>query len=163
MSEITLKRTRLGMKDYGVATGEAGMLEWAWVSERMAKARNYWVSSTRSNGKPHAAPVWGVWLDEKLYFGTGKNSVKGRNISSNPSVVVHTESGDEVVIFEGVLEPVEDVAVLRKMAAVYGAKYPHTPDPENEPDSAYYVLRPQVVMAWLENDFPNTATKWIQA
>lgn len=157
---MQLKRSRPNMASYGINADEKGLLEWDWVSTRMKAARNYWISTTRPDGKPHAAPVWGVWMDEALYFGTSPTSRKGRNIAHQPYVVVHLESGDEVVICEGTLTRETNSAILHKMADIYGKKYPHQPDPENEPDGAYYVLRPEKVMAWIESDYPNTATNW---
>lgn len=74
------------------------------------RARNYWVVTTRSDGKPHSVPVWSIWLDETFYFGTDRRSRKGRNLATNPGLVVHLESGDDVVILEGVAE---EVVILR--------------------------------------------------
>ncbi len=30
---------------------------------------NYWICTTRPDGRPHSIPVWGFWLDGGLYFG----------------------------------------------------------------------------------------------
>lgn len=147
--------------DYGIKTSDEGLLDWSWVSEQMEKSHNYWVCSARPDGRPHAMPVWGVWMDETLYFSTGRNSRKGRNLAENPEVVIHLESGNEAVIFEGRVEEVKDVALLRRMAEVYGAKYPgFTPSPEEEPQNVYYALRPRVAFGWLERDYTNSATRW---
>jgi hypothetical protein len=105
---------------YGIHPDGEGILPWSFVDKRMSSARNYWVSTTRSDGRPHAAPVWGVWLDGAFYFGTGSASRKARNLAKSPNVVVHLESGDEVVIFEGGAEEVADPALLD---AAFRAKY----------------------------------------
>ena len=47
------------------------LLPWSYVSERMEQSRSYWIATTRADGRPHVMPVWGVWLDEVFYFGTG--------------------------------------------------------------------------------------------
>jgi hypothetical protein len=146
---------------YGIAQEAAGMLTWQWVSERMAAARNYWIGTTRPDGRPHVAPVWGVWLDEVFYFGSGAKSVKARNLRANPAVAVHLESGDECLIFEGVLEPViaPDRAWFERFADAYEAKYggfrPEYPEGEGT-----YRLRPRVAFAWTEKEYPTTATRW---
>src|SRR5437868_6624995 len=117
MSQSTdAKRTRPEMKDYGISTDPQGMLVWDWVDVQMEKSRNYWIASSGTDGKPHAAPVWGVWMDGALYFSTSPTSRKARNLSANPDVVVHLESGDDVVILEGRIEHEHDLAVLRRMA-----------------------------------------------
>ena len=153
-------RTRPQMRNYGIAQDDDGMLAWDWVDARMRDARNYWIAPTRPDGRPHAAPVWGVWLDGALYFGSGRGSRRARNITQNPAASVHLESGDEVVILEGTLREITDAALLAKVATDYGAKYNHTPDPANEPETVFYTLDPQTALAWLETDFPKTATRW---
>src|SRR5215210_1638314 len=102
------KADRPYIPDYGIPTSSEGTLPYDHVSDRLASARNYWVSTARPDGRPHAVPTWGVWLDGAIYFGGGTGTRKARNLKSNPNVVVHTESGDEVVIVEGQAEPVTD-------------------------------------------------------
>ena len=107
------QRMRPKMQDYGIAEGDQGLMTWDWVRDQMATSRNYWIGSTRPDGKPHAAPVWGVWVDDTLYFSTGRTSRKARNLAANPAVVVHLESGDETVILEGAVEPLTDQHAVR--------------------------------------------------
>lgn len=157
--------SRPNMPGYGVHSSGEGMLAWDHVDERMAEARNYWVATTRPDGRPHCAPVWGAWADEVFYFGTGPNSRKTRNLSENPNVVIHLESGDDVVILEGIAEEVGalDQLLFTRIADAYAAKYvlPETGE-EFRPSGAdgMYAVRPRVVFAWLERDFPRTATRW---
>lgn len=146
-------------KEYGIKSEPGKLLTWEWATEQIARSRNYWVSSTRADGRPHAMPVWGVWIDDALYFSTDPNSSKGRNIARSPEVVVHLESGDDVVILEGGAETVSDMAVLTRFADAYEKKYEFRPDP-GDPGGMTYVLRPRVAHTWVEKDFPNTATRW---
>ncbi len=145
---------------YGILAPEAGsgLLPWSWVSERMAAARNYWVATVRSEGRPHAAPVWGIWLDETFYFSTDPQSRKGRNFAANPHITVHLESGDEAVILDGVVEPATDPVLLARFADAYDAKYHFRPDVNA--GSPVYVLRPRTVLGFLEQDFVGSATRW---
>ena len=85
---------------YGLAPLGGGneQISWEAVEEKLRKARNYWVSSTRPDGRPHAMPVWGLWLAGAFFFSTDPQSRKGRNLAVNPNVVVHLESGDDVTI-----------------------------------------------------------------
>lgn len=146
---------------YGIRKDGQGQLDWSWVDERMQTSRNYWISSTRPDGRPHAMPVWGVWLDGSLYFGTNRKSVKGRNLANDPRVAVHLESGDEAVMIESVATEVHDNQMLTRIAQAFSQKYPGMPaEPDTSPEVVYYAVRPKVVLAWLENDFPNTATRW---
>jgi hypothetical protein len=142
---------------YGISPDAEGMLPWAWADERLAAARSYWVGSTRGDGSPHAAPVWGVWLRDGVYFGTSRSSRKGRNLARDPRCVVHLESGDEVVILEG---RVEGIPVDERLADAYEAKYDYRPQPPGGDGEAWYRLRPHVAYAWSERDFPRTATRF---
>lgn len=151
------KRRRPTMKDYGIAENATGLMSWEWVDEQMAKARNYWIGSTRADGRPHAAPVWGVWYEGALYFGSGLESQKARNFANQPEIVVHLESGDDTVILEGRVAQEHDAARIAPVDKLYAAKYPPF-DPT--PSSMFFVLRPHTALAWLERDFPNTATRW---
>jgi PPOX class probable F420-dependent enzyme len=141
---------------YGISESTEGMLSWNWAVERLEVARNYWIGTARSDGSPHAAPVWGLWIGDAVLFSTSPDSRKGRNLARDPRVVVHLESGDEVVILEG---EVERVALDEGGANAYEAKYDVRPDP-GSPDGLWYAVHPRVAFAWLESDYPRTATRF---
>jgi hypothetical protein len=151
---------RPAMSEYGLLAADdgRGLFPWSWVQERMAAARNYWIGSTRPDGRPHVMPVWGVWLDDVFYFSTGVTSRKARNLAANPAIVVHLESGDDVVVMEGTAERMDDPALKSRVNAVYAPKYKMEEDVISS--GPLYGLRPQVVFAWLESDFPGSATRW---
>src|ERR687898_1014383 len=96
------RRDRPQMPDgYGVPETDEGLLSWSWAEERLAAARNYWFSTTRPDGRPHAMPAWAVWLDGVLYFEGSPETRRARNLATNPSLAVHLENGDQVVVLEG--------------------------------------------------------------
>lgn len=162
MSLIIPEASRPTMKDYGISKKKEGLIEWQWVRDEMLKSRNYWICTTRADGRPHAAPVWGVAMDDIVYFGTGKSSVKAQNIARNPEIVLHLESGDNCVIVEGRVEVTTDMAIAEKLSPLYGAKYkPFAPSAQELVDGGLFYVQPSLVMAWKESDFPNTATKWV--
>ena len=139
---------------YGLKSLESGgLMSWGYVEKRLTESKSYWVSTTKPDGRPHAMPVWGLWLLGRFYFGTDPTSRKGRNLAANPAIIVHLESGDDVVIVEGVAENVGDELLRTQLRAAYQAKY----DVDAAPD---YGVRPQVILAWLEADFPGTATRF---
>jgi hypothetical protein len=109
--------------------------------------------------------VWGVWVEGSLYFGTSRGSVKGRNLARRPDLVVHLESGDDVVILEGAVEEVRDRASFDAIDAAYRAKYGMgvdgaADDGAGDGGAVWYVVRPETAHAWLENAFLDTATRW---
>jgi len=128
---------------------------WSRVEEVLASVRNYWIGSTRPDGRSHAAPVWGVWLDGVLYFSTGKESRKARNLASNPATVVHIEGAKgEVVILEGAAEEISEPSLLKSVWEAYNAKYEW-----NVEGYPFYVVRPNVVFSF-EEQLGDTATRW---
>lgn len=135
------------------------MVSWDEARERLVASRNYWVCTTRPDGRPHVAPVWGLWMDEAFYFSTDSASVKGRNLAARPDVVIHLESGDDVVMVEGRAERIADLPTLERMVDTYEQKYAIRFDPA-DPNFAVYVVRPSTAYAWFEKSFPTTATRW---
>jgi hypothetical protein len=144
---------------YGIGSGDDGQLPWSWAEQRLTASRNYWVCTTRADGRPHAMPVWGLWLDGAVLFSTDPDSVKGRNLAARPDVVVHLESGDETVVVEGRGERIAGTDLPESFVDDYDAKYGHRLDPSN-PAFAFYRLRPARVLAWRESDFPTSATRF---
>lgn len=156
------RRVRPDMPQYGVMPDQLdGMLDWYWVDQQMRAARNYWICSTRPDGRPHSVPVWGVWVEGGIYFGSERNSVKARNIARDNRVALHLDSGDETVIFEGrAVEALVSPARLKKLNERYVEKYAINPELEDS-DGLLLQLLPAKVMAWLEKDYPATATAWL--
>ena len=128
------------------------MLDWGWAEQRLERSRNYWIGTTNETGSPAVAPVWGVWRDGALLFGTDPRSQKGRNLARDPRVVVNLESGDEVVILRG---EVDIVVPEEATLEAYEAKYGYRP-----PAERLYRVRPRFALAWLEPDYPKTATRF---
>lgn len=146
---------------YGIAKTVDGDAAWEWARavERIAGSRNYWISTTRPDGRPHAMPVWGVWVDGALLFGTDRKSRKGRNIAANAAVVAHLESGDDVVVLEGVAVEVTDAALLERYADAYDAKYSFRPD-TGDASTVTYMLRARAAFTWLESEYVGSALRW---
>lgn len=147
--------------DYGISPGSEGLLSWEYVRQQLVKSRNYWINSTRPDGRPHAMPVWGVWLDDTLYFGTSRTSRKALNLFANPAVSAHTESGDEVVILEGVVVEVKERSLLDRITREIANKYPGMPpDADPDPGNVTFAVQASTVFAFREQDFPKSATRW---
>jgi hypothetical protein len=134
-------------------------LPWSEVEEWLGRARNYWVATVRPDGRPHAMPVWGVWLDRAVCFSTHPETRKGRNIAHNPEVVVHPDSGNEVAIVEGRAEAIVGGALLDRLVEAYEVKYGIRIEPSKRA-KGIYAVRPRLVFAWREADFPDSATRW---
>ena len=134
---------------------------------RLRASLIYWIATTRPDGRPHSMPVWGVWVDGALWFGTYGQKV--RNLAHEPYAVAHVESGEDVAIVEGPVERLTFPDAPAAVAAAFREKYvdPTTGEPfqleaavESGEDAALYVLRPDVGHAWVEGAYPETQTRW---
>ena len=123
-------------------------ITWAHANGKMRDERVYWVSTASSMGKPHAAPVWGIWKGNAFYFETDPASVKGRNLRENPRIVVHVGDGLDTVIVEGVASRERDPRVLRPLRADYVRKYDYRPDWADESAQVVYHVEPRLAHAW---------------
>jgi len=152
--EGTPSPTRPHVPGYGIPASTEGLLPWSHVTERLERTRNYWVATARPDGRPHAVPVWGVWVGGILYFGGGPETRWSRTLAENPQVAVHLESGEDVAIVEGVVERITDPADPRvaRIDDAYEAKY------RMRHGAPFWVLRPRVAFAW--SSFPDNATRW---
>ena len=145
------RRVRPNMPHYGIAPDQTdAMLTWDWAESQLTEARNYWICATRRDGSPHAVPIWGTWVERNLYFGTDRQSLKAANIRRDNRVVIHLESGDDTVIFEGKLVEAQiSESTQDAIDAAYRQKYGF--DPElGEEDALTYQLIPRKVMAGLK-------------
>jgi hypothetical protein len=147
---------------YGISDTPPGptFADWPRVDRQLVDARSYWVCSVGSASRPHAAPVWGVWLDGVLYFSTDRGSRKGRNLAAHPNIAVHLESGEDVVILEGRVQEVLDPARMERIEAVYRAKYDVGLDPGGPAEVVVYALRPRTALTWQEHDFVESPVRW---
>jgi nitroimidazol reductase NimA-like FMN-containing flavoprotein (pyridoxamine 5'-phosphate oxidase superfamily) len=151
------------MPGYGLAGASegSGLLPWIWAQERLEAARNYWVATTRPDGRPHCVPVWGLWLEGVFQFSTSPNSRKATNLVLNPYCTIATERADEAVIIEGYAEEFgDDPEPRRRFAEAYKAKYAFDMDPQAE---GYFRVEPHVAFGFIEEatEFTGTATRWI--
>jgi nitroimidazol reductase NimA-like FMN-containing flavoprotein (pyridoxamine 5'-phosphate oxidase superfamily) len=103
---------------------------WDDIERLLVDAQLYWIITVRTDGRPHAVPLVGVWQDRAFAFCTGPKEQKQRNLAANPRVAVTTgstgangwDSGKDVVV-EGTAVRVTDVEALRALAAAWFAKY----------------------------------------
>lgn len=158
------------MAVYGVPSELDGALPWPWAEERLARCRNFWVATVDPTGAPHAMPVWGVWMAdaEVFFFSCAPSSLKARNLSTNPQVVVAIESTTECVSIEGVATPLDPGLAADGYVAAYVAKYEPDPDLAEAMagfvgSHAMYEVRPRKAFGIIETeaDFGPRATRWV--
>jgi hypothetical protein len=151
--------SRPRMPGYGISTSRKGLLPWSWARERLERSHNYFVGSTRPDGRPHVMPVWGVWHGDAFYFSTGRESRKARNLVRNPSCVVCAERADEAVIVEGKAAEIAPAKIPAAVRKAYRAKYKYALDPQLGP---VFRVAPEKVFGFIEQEekFATAATRW---
>ncbi len=88
------------------------------VRRRLNEERNVWLTTVRTNGRPHVTPVWFIYLNDRFWIETGANAVKTKNIAVTGFVSLALETGDAPVVAEGhaiihaTLRPTEVVAAF---------------------------------------------------
>jgi PPOX class probable F420-dependent enzyme len=140
-------------------------LAWPEVAVRLAAARNYWMCTSMPSGAPHAAPVWGVVIGGTLYLYSERRTVKARNLAADPRVVVHLESGEDVVIVRGTAQDVGTPGQVPEVAAALSAKYTGEEDRQYLPDAdpafdVVYAIRPRSAMMWRLADYEGSQRRW---
>jgi uncharacterized pyridoxamine 5'-phosphate oxidase family protein len=148
---------RPDMPGYGVEVSPKGLLPWDWADKRLSKTENYLLATVRADGRPHVMPVWGIWLDGRFYFSTGRKSVKARNLASNPNCVLCAGNANEAVILEGRVTKNRDKALFKRIADVYFQKYKFDVSTMKEP---FFCIRPRVAFGQIEKTFTKSATRW---
>ncbi len=101
-----------------------------------------------------------------LYLYSERRTVKARNLAADPRVVVHLESGEDVVIVRGTAEDLGVPAGVPEVVAPLSAKYTGEGDQQYLPDAnpdfdVVYAVRPQSAMMWRLADYEDSQRRWI--
>jgi hypothetical protein len=97
-SKVEPRTERPQIPGYGISKSKTGMLPWEWAVKTLTDSREYWVATVRSDGRPHAMIIWGLWFDGAFWFGTGNKTQKGTQLGKESTLYCgHSEccgSGD---------------------------------------------------------------------
>lgn len=163
MTNERLARRASFPPDYGTRGGEADQpLAWPDVEARIRDAPNYWITTVSPDGRPHARPIDGVWVDGALCFGGSPATRWVRNLGQNPAVSIHLPSDDDIAILEGTAEYVDDPDHPLALASTEAnkEKYPQYFGDGQRAFHPFWALRPSTAYAWSLTGFPNRATRW---
>jgi hypothetical protein len=152
------------MPGYGIAGPDegTGLLPWSWAVERLIASHDYWLATTWPDGRPHVMPVWGVWLDDALWFSSGLRARKARNLAHDPRCTLTTDNPFEPVVVDGAAERTTDLPTIARFAAAVDAKYgtDYGPDFYDPDQNACLRVAPTTVFALDEKDFTGSPTRW---
>ena len=81
----------------------------------------FFLGTSRPDGRPHAAGIGALWLDDELYFTAGPGTRKAANLAANPACTISVRLDGLDVVFEGEARRVTDTSTLERVAALYRA------------------------------------------
>src|SRR3954453_12046215 len=152
------------MPGYGVLPADqgSGLLPWAEAERRLTASHDYWLATTRPDGRAHVMPVWGVWLDGRVWFSSGRQSRKARNLAADPRCTVTTDDARDPVVLDGVGERLTDPAAIASFVTAVNAKYDGgmTVEFQDPEVNGTYAVRPRQAFALSGEDFPGSPTRW---
>lgn len=140
-------------------------IAWSHDERRLAASRNYWLATVRPDGRPHIAPVWGVWRDNHFYFSTALSTVKGRNLQANRHAALHLDNSEDVLVVEGTVEIVHDDALRQRVDEAFTAKYVtiRSGKPYSvamNPEAQLWTFAPSHAIGWWEMAMDATSRRW---
>jgi general stress protein 26 len=106
---------------------DADPTPWPEALDLLERAELYWLTTVRTNGRPHVTPLIGVVDDAAVHFCTGLREQKARNLERNSQVALTTGNntwarGLDVVV-EGAAVRITEREALQRLADAYEAKY----------------------------------------
>jgi len=79
----------------------------------------FFVGTVRPDGRPHAAGVGAIWVDDTLYFVGGPGTRRSRNLAANPACTVSVRLRGVDLTLEGTAHQVTDPSTVERVAAVF--------------------------------------------
>jgi pyridoxine/pyridoxamine 5'-phosphate oxidase len=134
-------------------------------------AKSFWLATVRPDGRPHLAAVGALWVDGTLYFTSGPQTRKSRNLAHNPACVLSVTLPNLDLVIEGTASRVTDEDTLQRLAQRYAAQgWPaHVSDgaltaeysapSAGRPPWFLYVVTP-ITAFGVATSAPNGATRW---
>jgi general stress protein 26 len=155
---------------------DAKPTDWDTTCRAIETAELFWLTTVRTDGRPHVTPVVAVWLDDALHFTTGAEEQKAANLLANAHVILTTgcndwQQGLDIVV-EGDALLVTGQAVLERLGEAWRAKWDgrwqysaqdgHLHHPDGI-DVLPYAVAPTKVLAFAKGTFSHTVHRFSAA
>jgi nitroimidazol reductase NimA-like FMN-containing flavoprotein (pyridoxamine 5'-phosphate oxidase superfamily) len=140
---------------------------WADAAHVLETAELFWISTVRSDGRPHVTPLPAVWFEDQLHFCTGPDEQKAVNIGGNPRVTTGCSLWKEGLglVVEGTAVRISDETRLGTLADLWRSKYQGDWDfsvrdgmfhEKSGGSAVVYALSPAKVIAFAKGHFAQT-------
>jgi PPOX class probable F420-dependent enzyme len=126
------------------------------LAKLVARERISRVATVGADGRPHVVPICHIADGDRLYFATGRDSLKLRHLRANPNVALSVDIYAEDwsllrgVMVQGTAALIERGPRFRKIRDLLYRKYPQYPTDSaiGERDSVIVELIPRRVSSW---------------
>ena len=106
---------------------DAEPTSWSDAVNVMQSAELAWITTVRSDGRPHVTPLVVIWYDGAYYFATGPTEQKAVNLRNCAHVAITTGPNDWAngldVVVEGDARRITDRSTLDHLAAIWATKW----------------------------------------
>lgn len=108
-------------------------VEWSAVTERLGRdltqapgtggpdRHTWWLTTIDEDGAPHTTGVGAEWLDDAVWFETGRTTRKGRNVERDPRCTLAIAVAEFDLVVHGTAELVTDPDTVARLAEVWAA------------------------------------------
>ena len=116
---------------------------------RLENDVDLWVATSGASGGVHLIPLSYLWDGTAILVSTPRASVTGRNLLADGRVRLGLGPTRDVVIVDGVAEPVDITELGEETGDAFAAKTGFDPRKLDEPYQ-YFRIRPRRIQAWRE-------------
>ncbi|MFD4565915.1 pyridoxamine 5'-phosphate oxidase family protein [Streptomyces sp. NPDC058475] len=116
---------------------------------RLENDVDVWVATSGASGGVHLIPLSYLWDGTAFLISTPRASVTGRNLLADGRVRLGLGPTRDVVIVDGVAEPVDIAELGQEAGDAFAAKTGFDPRKDDEPYQ-YFLIRPRRAQAWRE-------------
>jgi hypothetical protein len=81
----------------------------------------FFLGTLRPDARPHSAGIGALWYDGDLFFTSGPDTRKARNLAANPACTISARLQNIDIVLEGEATRVTDQATLEEAARLYRA------------------------------------------
>ena len=89
------------------------------ATESAAKDVPFFLNTVRPDGRPHSVGIGAIWFEDALYFVSGLDTRKSRNLAENPACTISVRLTGMDLVLEGDARLVGDESTLDRVAARY--------------------------------------------
>jgi general stress protein 26 len=149
-------------------------IPWSRVLEALESAEpqaRCFLATTRPDGRPHQTGIGALWDRDRVYFVSGAETRKSRNVAQNANCSIAMALAGIDVVIEGLAERVTDEETLQRLAKRYGDQgwparvedgaftYDYSAPSAGPPPWDLFAVTPTTVFAVLAAE-PGGATRW---